>query len=394
MQRIALYVRPVGVETPHLSARVTPGSKPALLCSIDQTIRSAIAFLEGQRVDGYAEATHRMTFPHWAGFGGDTERHEGRVFHLALVGNALFEAASAGFQIDWRGLESDVDTIVELRCRDTPGGWRYFPTLPDLPPDVDDLAEVYRLLCRVRPNQARALCGEGIGLVLNHASASDGSFESWIVDRDRPSETTRRLEEGIARFWGSGPDDEVIANFLDALGAEDRTSEFTEAIQRGTQYIVSRQNREGSWPATWYWGDYYGTFASTRLIARAWAGHPALGRVARFLADTVNADEGWGDPESTPIDTALALLAATSLRSSLAFDRGLLRRGTCWLLANQATNGSWQATPFIRMDTNRVLTQAGRAAPTFASHGSRSLGTAFGLRALCATRTVLDDRDS
>jgi squalene-hopene/tetraprenyl-beta-curcumene cyclase len=386
--RVGVYLRPFGLETAHLTPRLRPRTKEASLRRLDDAVRAAAGFLERQRASAYAEATHWMTFPHAAGFSGIVERHAGRVFAMALVGNALVDAAHAGFPIDWNGLEQDADRLLEMRADDVPGGWRYFPTLPELPPDADDLAEVLRLLQAVRPERVPGACGEALRLVLSVGIASDGSLRTWIVDEQRTDPATVRLRQFIGHQWGDTADVEVVANLLEALWRLDR-ARYAEACARGVEFVAGRQAPDGTWGSTWYWGPYYGTFAACRFLAAAWPGHPALHRAAAGLRAALGADGS----ALGPTDLALAMLAAAALRSSVPFEGDRLRESAASLLARQEGDGSWPATPFIRMDTNRVRTLAGKGQPRYVSYSSRTTATAFCLRALCAARPALLDRD-
>lgn len=386
-RRIGIYARPLGAATPFLSPLVIPRPKPRPLADIDGAIRRALGFLESECRAGFPEGTHRMSFPDPASLTGALRMHRGDVFAPALVGNALWEAWAAGFALDWDGLLRLVDRLVARRSTDVAGGWRYFPTLAELPPDADDLAEMLRLLGRLRPGEAWPLCRRPVELALELDTS--GAFETWVFDRTEGSPERALFEGPITRMWGRASDAEVMANLVDAVSERDEEDEFNEALRRGVDHLVARQAPDGEWASTWYVGSLYGTYSVARCLARLRPGHPALIAADRFLRACINADGGWGQPQSAPLDTALGMLAGLALRGSVGFAPSLLRRAAIRLAEWQWSTGQWPAGSLIRMDTARA--KGGGQGPRYATHGSQTLTTAFCLRALVAARDDLTD---
>src|SRR4029077_13050528 len=103
-------------------------------------------------------------FPRAAGFSNENEHHEGVVFQTALIDDALVEAARVGFRVNAVGLRADAERLGALRAANG-GGWRYFPTLPELPPDTDDLAQLLTLFVRMDAPQVD-LCEAPLRLLL------------------------------------------------------------------------------------------------------------------------------------------------------------------------------------------------------------------------------------
>jgi squalene-hopene/tetraprenyl-beta-curcumene cyclase len=351
---------------------------------LKRAIDSTIQFLEGQRRQGFSEACHRMLFPRAAGFGGDCDERVGLVLQRALIAEALLDAGDAGFQIDRNGLSEDIQSLAALKCQDVAGGWRYFPTLPELPPDADDLGAILRLFVRARHPDIAKICDYALHLVLAQRSASSGGFSTWIVDYSDRSEITLAMRRAIESQWGDGIDVEVVANLLHALVLYDATR-FRNEIAKGADYVASRQQSTGAWRSTWYHGDFYGTLVCARFLAAVAPTHEGLGRVASMLVSTQGDDGGWGKPASTPTDTALALLTAELLRTK--FQQSLqfaCARAREYLLGYQAIDGHWPANDFIKMDTNRVRTLAGVDQPRILSYRSVTVTSALCLQALSA----------
>jgi squalene-hopene/tetraprenyl-beta-curcumene cyclase len=145
------------------------------------------------------------------------------------------------------------------------------------------------------------------------------------------------------------PSADVTAHALEALALEGLTH-IPEA-QRGLEYLLREQERDGSWYGRWGANHLYGTGASVpALVACGLGRHPSVGRAVEWLARVQNADGGFGedirsyrDPSwrgrgaSTASQTAWALLALEA-----AGELGeLTERAVRWLVESQRADGSW-----------------------------------------------------
>ena len=98
----------------------------------------------------------------------------------------------------------------------TAGGWKYFPDLPELPPDIDSLSAVLTLLCAVGFSDREpyaSLVRLPIDIAIG-GQRPDGGFETWILPKDDPPASLRGMEHGIAKYWGGGVDHVAHARFL------------------------------------------------------------------------------------------------------------------------------------------------------------------------------------
>ena len=91
-------------------------------------------------------------------------------------------------------------------------------------------------------------------------------------------------------------------------------------------------------------------------------------------------DGGWGTWESVPLDTALAIWSV--VQDHIPDQSDSVGRGLDVLLEQQAPDGSWPATPWIKMDVGRAQ---GRVLRTL-TYQSTTVTTAFALRSLLLVR--------
>jgi squalene-hopene/tetraprenyl-beta-curcumene cyclase len=336
-------------------------------------------YLMERAEDGFPEVRHTMRFPRAAGFTGTTEDQSSDVFARATLGGLLLDCAelarddpafrSAALAVARR----EADHVAAAKLRDRHGGWSYFPGLPELPPDVDSLAAALSLFTRGAPEHT-ALCEEPLRLALDGLH-SDGGIETWIIALNDDESARRIMRAGVERCWGSGPDVDVCANFYHALLRHD-PARHAAVLARGAEFILSRQNAEGSWSASWYWGRVYGLSLCLAFLRALGTGEEAEARALEYLRATQREDGGWGLLESTPIETAAALWALG--RPALDAEPAPARRALEFLLSMQGSDGGWGESPWIKMEIGRAQ---GRVMRT-ATYQSATLTTAFCLRSL------------
>jgi len=362
--------------------------------------RSASSSLPGQRVawsaldvllrqwrQGFGEARHLMVFAAEQGFTARRETQAGDVFARALIADSLCDAAAlAGSSIDsWIAYEADY--LLSTRRPGGMGGWSYFPDLPELPPDADDLAQIMQVLLRAgRRPDVTASCEPALGVLLRDGAHPDGSFETWIIPATGRNAEQQRQAEFVGLAWGLGADSEVMANLLYALALYDR-ARFTANLAAGSRYIESRQNQDGSWSSSWYHGPFYGVHVCLRLLGTVLPTSPAIARGRRFLREAQRSDGGWGyGGDSDPLNTALALLGLSASAGGHPTPDDVERgaRGLTFLEATLDPAHGWADTPLIRMELGR----ASGPPVKILHYGSRTVTAAFVLKAACAWSRV------
>lgn len=351
------------------------------MSDLESAISLGQRYLVTQADTEFVEARHEMVFPRWAGFRSTIERQSSDIFARAVLGSLcldLAEIAADRPQAAWIELaRREADYVAGARLADRDGGWSYFPDLPELPPDLDSLSAVLYLFSR-SASQHLPLCEEPIRWALAD-QATDGSLKTWIVAPTNPPAQKELMHRGIKRFWGNAVDVEVCARFLLALEAMD-SIRFADAIHRGAEFIRSQQQPSGLWTATWYWGEIYGTALCLHLLRKLAAAETAVSRAVDAVCRLQREDGGWGIWESVSLDTALAIWVI--IQFSDPEPHGRLIRAVSLLLQHQALDGSWPASPWIKMNVGRAT---GRTSNTL-TYQSRTVTTAFALRSLMQVR--------
>lgn len=334
----------------------------------------ALDYLLLQWRRGWGEARHLATFRAEDGFEVERAVQDGDVFQRATATEALLEVEQTYAAALQPLIAAEIEHLLAMRRRDGIGGWSYFPDLPELPPDADDLAQVMLVLIRAgRAGDVAATCDPVLDVLLRDNANDDGSFETWIVPaRDRSARQERQAFY-TARAWGVGGDPDVVANLLYALRSYD-APRFTGAIERGARFLLGRQHAGGYWESSWYFGPYYGTYVATRFLAGRGDAVAAVARASAFLLDGQRADGGWGDEHcSDALGTAFALLALLYAPHSGAREHAAIERGLGYLARHGDEEGGWPAAPFIRLEIGRPSGNPTR----IGTYASKTITTAF-----------------
>ncbi|HLI72103.1 MAG TPA: prenyltransferase/squalene oxidase repeat-containing protein [Ktedonobacteraceae bacterium] len=351
----------------------------------------ALRYLIRQWQLGFGEACHIMRFPYAGGFSGPSEYQSGDIFQRAILVDILWQASQA-FQLDFRPiLDFEIDYLLERRCRDGIGGWSYFPDLPELSPDADDLAQVIQALLHTGRREAIQEYAEpALATLLTDNAHEDGSFETWIIPLEHRTPKQEKQLACANVLWGTGADVDVMANLLYALALYDY-ERFASTIQAGVAYIEAHQQANGSWSSTWYHGPYYGTYVCLRLLAKVKAASPALERAGEFLRASQRPDGSWSleaDGEGDVLGTALALSGLSFLAKPGEAMPPTVEQALHFLKRSfDEEEQAWPYCRFIRMELGRPTGQISAVL----EYGSQTITTAFVLQAMVAWHAFQHD---
>ena len=333
--------------------------------------------------EGFPDAVHRMRFPTGVPWWRYRE-HASDLFARSVIGGVLCDIAGAvppdqgqrWFNLAW----AEAHHVAAGREPVLAGGWRYFPTLASLPPDLDSLAAAIRLFASVAPEHL-SLCETPLAVALDGIGA-DGGRETWLLSDQDPWWQRRRMERAAQRHWGVGADVEVLARFYASL-ADMAPASYRDAIALGSRHVIGRLGPDGLWRGTWYAGTMHATDLCLSLVRSAGGVADIEARVLSAVRGAQNDDGGWGDGWSSPLEAASALWM---LATGPAPDAAVLAKGIDSLADLQTRDGTWNVPPWIRMEVGRT-----RPGPSHVlTHGSGDVTNAFILRALVAVDAALD----
>jgi squalene-hopene/tetraprenyl-beta-curcumene cyclase len=235
-----------------------------------------------------------------------------------------------------------------------PGGW-YFEYANEYYPDCDDTAEVLTGLSQITlPNaaeddQRRAALDRALDWVLAMQN-KDGGWGAF--DRNCNMEILTFVPFADHNAMIDPSCEDITGRVLEALSIRgfDRSH---PAVRRGVEFLLRKQEADGTWFGRWGCNYIYGTWLALRGLEEAGVdlSQPRFRKAAAWLRGKQNDDGGWGelphsydDPQtkgqgpSTAAQTAWALMG---LFATGDFESESVRRGIRYLEESQFSDGSW-----------------------------------------------------
>jgi squalene-hopene/tetraprenyl-beta-curcumene cyclase len=273
------------------------------------------------------------------------------VWDTAIAAYALDEAAPghAAVQraVEWieaREIRRKGDWSVK-RPRTEPSGWA-FEYANEFYPDIDDTAMVLLALAGSGGAECRR---RALDWVLAMQSR-DGGWAAFDADNDWQFLSQVPFADHNAMLDPTCAD--ITGRVLEALAANGVAGGH-RAIRRGVEWLVRRQEPDGSWYGRWGVAYIYGTcFALRGLAAAGESDREAhILRAGEWLRSIQNADGGWGEScasydrgafapaASTPSQTAWAILGLIAGGDA---DSLSVRHGIEFLTDTQRADGGWE----------------------------------------------------
>jgi len=233
----------------------------------------------------------------------------------------------------------------------TPSGWA-FEFANEYYPDVDDSAMVLLALSHARasdPEVQTRVERRAIDWIVGMQS-SDGGWAAFDADNDWRILTKVPFADHNAMLDPTCPD--ITGRVIDALVKRGLPASHP-AIQRGVQFLLRSQERDGSWYGRWGVNYIYGTFLALRALRAAGGiqARPAIDNAAAWIRRVANRDGGWGEScqsyrdhrfipgPSTASQTAWALLGLSAAGDTTS---AAAEQGVAFLLDTQQPNGRWK----------------------------------------------------
>lgn len=183
---------------------------------------------------------------------------------------------------------------------------------------------------------AAALCAlRQLGLPGDHAAARAGL--RWLLSRQNRNGSWSEWVRNSA-ILNDRPCPAVTAQVVTALWRHGRGA---GAIARALRYLAAAQEPDGALPSLWFRRHVYGTARVLEACAELGrSGHAVAGPAQRWLLGAQRADGSWA---ATSEETAWALFALLAAGQPPAGER--LARGVAWLVDRQLPDGSWRPSP-------------------------------------------------
>ena len=232
-----------------------------------------------------------------------------------------------------------------------PGAWCFFHN-NDHQPDVDDTGEVLLALKAVdnpRERYQHEAAQRGIQWVFG-MQCRGGGWASF--DRNNDKKIFESIPFADHNAMIDPPTVDITGRILEMLASYGYTRRDPR-VEKAVQFILRKQESDGSWFGRWGVNYLYGTFLVLRGLQAMDYSYlePAVQQAAEWIRSVQNADGGWGEScgtyddstqrgvgPSTPSQTAwalLGLLAANDTRSDS------VAKGVRWLTERQHEDGSW-----------------------------------------------------
>ncbi len=249
--------------------------------------------------------------------------------------------------------------------RGRPAGWA-FEFYNDYYPDVDDTAAVIMALLATKLEDDEyklEACRAAVEWVMSMQCRRGG----WAAfDIDNTMDLWNRMPYGDLKAMIDPPTADLTGRVLEMLGHWHKKfgrNQFDErAVARAIDFLLSLQERDGSWWGRWGVNYIYGTYMALvglRSVAEFACFDMRCDQVKKavaWLRSVQNADGGWGEtcgsykhPElrgkgsSTPSQTAWALIG---LMAAGDFESDSVKSGIAFLLNRQNADGSWPESEF------------------------------------------------
>ena len=246
-----------------------------------------------------------------------------------------------------------------------PGGWA-FQFNNSYYPDVDDTALVGMFLDRCyKKNKSKKIldCINRTRSWIIGMQSSNGGWGAFDIDNNKQYLNSIPFADHGALL--DPPTVDVSARCISFLKQLNRP-EDVEVIKKGLNYILSNQEKDGSWFGRWGTNYIYGTWSSLCALNLLDFKNKSevFKNAANFLKSSQRSDGGWGEDgityfkdskniskESTPSQTAWAIMGLTAAGE---IDSQEVEKGIKYLLKNKK-DCDWEENYFTAVGFPKVF---------------------------------------
>lgn len=322
--------------------------------SLNNLLVDSFSFIFNSWKKGFGELQHVLYLPKIEGFETKEEFHYSDIFQRAIITDSLIDANPVLKGELSELIAHEISYLKSKRLTDFPGGWSYLPTIKEVAADADDLGQMLQVLMRNNEKDyVEKMCQTTIDVLHNSCICDDGGIETWIIPKKDRTQLQERQYKFNTSKWGTGPDNEVMANYLYGLSLYNN-EKYNSIINKGIDYLLSKQSAQGYWSSRWYYGNYYGTYTCIRLIKRVKDDYNLLRASGDFLLVSQNEDGGWGDrAKSDALNTSLSILCLCQLMEyeQSKYEASLIK-AIEFLKKLHRDNKLFMGVPFIKPRTN------------------------------------------
>jgi squalene-hopene/tetraprenyl-beta-curcumene cyclase len=283
---------------------------------------------------------------------------------------------------------------ISRRPHVRPGGWAFQYANPHYP-DVDDTAVVVLAMDRAASLRHSDVDREAIARAREWVVGMQSSDGGWGAFE--PENTHYYLNNIPFSDHGAlldPPTADVSGRCLSMLAQLGELPGNSEPARRAYEYLLSEQEKDGSWYGRWGMNYIYGTWSALGALNAAGMPHgdPRIQRAVHWLISVQNEDGGWGEDgasykldyhgyERAPSTSSQTAWGVLGLLAGGAVDHPAVARGIAYLMRTQREHGLWDETRFTATGFPRVF--------YLRYHGYRKF---FPLWALARYRNLKRDR--